>query len=93
MKQFWTGLVLALGLALPAAAQPQPRPGQPPSSQPPLTVEPGDFWSDVRGWDEQARRRLGRNAAPAMPRAGEAASPAPAAPRPRPRRPAQQQPR
>ncbi|SDC79756.1 hypothetical protein SAMN04487779_1002396 [Belnapia rosea] len=107
------GLVLPLLLAAPALAQPQPRPGQTPNSQtpnsqtpnsqapggqPPLTVEPGDFWSDVRAWDEQARRRLGRNAAPAMPRPGGAiAAPNPgagtAAPRSqtrpaRPRRPA-----
>ncbi len=105
MLRGWTGLglVLPLLLAAPALAQPQPRPGQTPNSQapgsqPPLTVEPGDFWSDVRAWDEQARRRLGRNAAPAMPRPGGAiAAPNPgagtAAPRSqtrpaRPRRPA-----
>jgi hypothetical protein len=90
MIRIWT--LLGLLLALPAAAQPQQRPGQSPngqspSGQPPLTVEPGDFWADVRSWDEQARRRLGRSAAPAMPSPGEATP----APRPRPRRPAQPQ--
>ena len=77
MVRIWTFLGLLLALAQPVAAQAQPRSGSPgPAGQPPLTVEPGDFWADVRSWDEQARRRLGRNAAPA--------------PRPRPRRPAQQ---
>ena len=87
MLRIWT--LFGLLLALPVGAQPQPRPGQPPAAQapngqPPLTVEPGDFWADVRSWDEQARRRLGRNAAPSMPTAGDATQ----APRPRPRRPA-----
>ncbi|WP_043342267.1 hypothetical protein [Belnapia moabensis] len=91
MHRIWT--LLGLLLALPVAAQAQSRPGQAPgaqapSGQPPLTVEPGDFWADVRSWDDQARRRLGRNAAPAMPTPGDATP----APRPRPRRPAQQQP-
>ena len=87
MVRIWTFLGLLLALAQPVAAQAQPRSGSPgPAGQPPLTVEPGDFWADVRSWDEHSRRRLGRNAAPAMPRPGEAAP----APRPRPRRPAQQ---
>ncbi len=90
MIRIWT--LLGLLLARPAAAQ-QQRPGQSPSGQPPLTVEPGDFWADVRSWDEQARRRLGRNAAPAMPGRGESAAPAAPRPRPaaRPPRPAPQQ--
>ncbi len=86
--RIWTFLGLLLALAQPGIAQAQPRSGSAgPNGQPPLTVEPGDFWADVRSWDEQARRRLGRNAAPAMPIPGQATP----EPRPRPRRPAQQQ--
>jgi hypothetical protein len=89
MIRTWT--LLGLLITVPAAAQPQPRPAPLQNGQPPLSVEPGDFWADVRSWDEQTRRRLGRNAAPATPGRGEAAAPATPPPATRPRRPAQRQ--
>ena len=81
------GVVLALaGLAGPAAAQ-GPTRAAPPPGQPTLQTEPGDFWADVKAWNEQARRRVNRGG-------GREATTDPAAPRPAaPRRPAERRPR
>jgi hypothetical protein len=92
MDRGWWVLGPALLLGMTAFAQPAPAPSR--NGTAPLQVEPGDVWSDVRAWDEQARRRLGRNAAPANPMPG-TAEPASRPPRQAPaanrRRPARAQ--
>ncbi|MBL6458793.1 hypothetical protein JMJ55_26020 [Belnapia sp. T6] len=95
MARGWWVLGPALVLGMAAFAQPASAPSR--TGMPPLQVEPGDVWSDVRAWDEQARRRLGRNAAPAnlMPSTPGTAEPASRPPRQAPapnrRRPARAQ--
>lgn len=51
-------VLVALALPGPASAQPSPPVAGP--GQPTLQTEPGDFWADVKAWNEQARRRTAR---------------------------------
>ena len=73
------------GAALAQQRQAPQRAAPPPSGQPTLQPEPGDIWADVRAWNEDARRRTGRGAAPAL---GEVQPPAPRRPTVRKPRPA-----
>ncbi|MDB5374419.1 MAG: hypothetical protein JWP04_3061 [Belnapia sp.] len=91
------GLGLAgLGAAGPALAQQrQPRENPAPQSgNPTLQTEPGDFWADVRAWNEDARRRVERRSGAESRRSPDPGGAAPVPPRPpaegrpRPRRPA-----
>jgi len=94
------GLLLAACLPMAAAAQgtldaedraARPRtpvlPPKPPL--PPLQTEPGDIWSDVRGWQEEQRQRIARGGS-ALPAAPGATPPKPPTRKPaqRPRPPA-----
>ena len=57
-------LLLALAMPWPAEAQAPPRaPAQRPSDIAPLRPEPGDIWSDVRGWDRPRRPLPSRRSA------------------------------
>ena len=85
-RGFWV-VVALVGLAGAAQAQaPLRTPPVPLPGQPTLQPEPGDFWADVKAWNEQARRRVNRG--------GGREPTSQAAPRPTaPRRPVERRPR
>ena len=84
------GLRAALVLvawALPGLALAQPPPPVAGPGQPTLQTEPGDFWADVKAWNEQARRRAARGGR------REQAAPAEVPPNPPPNTPRRPRPR
>lgn len=70
-RRVWRCVAMLVLLAGPAAGQAPPnRPASPPPGRgAPLQAEPGDIWADVKSWEEEHRRRLGR--APAAARSGD----------------------
>ena len=76
-----------LALAGSALAQPPPSPPVASPGQPSLQTEPGDFWADVKAWNEQARRRVARGGR------REQAAPAEVPPNPPPNTPRRPRPR